>query len=766
MYKDTRYESSEYRMPNQKKYTFEEKQTAEYASKCIDYFYSSHLRNKTSITFNEQQKYNVLRLYLAGNQPQEWYKDWLSGGKAPSNYGIDNFWPTTRRDARKGYMNIDWAVVSLMPKIVSMVLPIIKNIDYNISIDCIDPLSGSEEEDRMVRSYVRTLFGKSLDFIAQQNDIPIQTDDITGTYKELEIIKAEGGFKAEHTLEMTKLIKWIEQISLWDEFLYENLILDFLAVGSVAALEDFDYETRTSKWHYVNPSRIICQSSERNDMGDVDYIGYEDKIRISELEQIFPEVKREEWVGLAKKHIGYESNPENYEQYESFLVPYLRMYWIETNTDKYVEHNTLNGKKILFKKDKQTLLGNGKNIFDHNWRTMFEAKKVIGTDYVWDYGQMKNQSNPTKRNPVFPLKVYKSSYKSITERLIPIMNSLQITWLKYQNAMMTAFPGGIAVDINMISNISDGNKKYPFMDIIKMMFEKGFLPYKLSLTGQYQGGGVSPVQQIPSDLISKLNEYLTIISGCLKFVEDITGLSAVALGSTPSKDQQVGTTELSYSATMNSLKHIVDGCRIIKQGLANVSADRLRIYSEVDPETRKVHESIIGKRGLDMILAAKKQLVQYGAKAIARPQDTMKQLIFDTIEKAYAKYVNKQPGINEGQRIRIVALIEGGMDLSYAGQVIEAWIAQSEKKLIAEAERNSASQGQVQQSLQAQKTQDEMNKLKGDTESEIMIDTNKAKVEGDKEIRVEAEKRKNIKIQSNSEYEKMLLENDDEGRKT
>jgi len=769
MYKDNNYTSSaKYKFPKMYELSLEEKQTPEYCKQMCEWMYSQHLSNHTAITFSEQEKYNILRLFMAGNQPEEWYKSWLSGGKAPSNYGIDNLWSVTRTDAKKGFMNLDWTVISLMPKIMSMIIPLIKNIDYNLSVDVIDPVSGAEEEDKMIKAYVKTLFGDTINTIIQQNGIPVDVEnDLTGTYEELNMIRAEGGFKANHAIELAKLLKWTEDISRWDEHVYENVIIDAITIGVSAALEDFDYERRVSKWEYVNPSKTFCQHVDSRNTNKSDYKGYQDDIRISELMQIFPDVPKEKWIGLAKKYVGYKNNPyyeysnvENDTGYDDYLVPYLRAWWIEVNTDKYVKYKSKYGKERYhdYKRDKETMLKKGESIIDNQWRTCFETKWVIGTEFLWDYGMMKNQAKPNKKRPVIPLHIYRYPYKSIVERLAPIMNQLQIAWLKYQNAMATAFPGGIAVDINMINNIVDGGKRIPFREIIKMLFEKGFLPYKLSLSGQYQGGAVSPVQQIPSDLISKLTEYLNVISGCIKFVEDLTGLSPVALGSTPTKDQQVGTTEMAYSATMNSLKHIVDGCRVIKQDLGTTSAERIRVYIQADSETRKVYESVIGENGVKMIMAAKKREVQYGIKCVARPTDVERQMIFDTIEKSYARYINGQPGINEGQRLRIANLIQGGMDINYAGRILDAWIRRDEKKKDRQHEQNSEVQGRVIQQQKQQEAANEAELLKRKTESDILINSEKAKAEGDQDVRVEREKRKTATLNSNKEFEQLLME--------
>lgn len=776
MYKDSKYSSSSYDLPIET--SWEEKQKPEYSRRMCEFMYSQHLRNMTAISYSEQEKFNQLRLMASGNQPVDWYKSWLSGGRAPSNYGIDNFWTTTRTDVKKGYMNLDWSIISLFPKIISIILSIIKNIDYNLKVDVIDPMSGAEEEDKMIRAYVRTLFGEAIDnAINKPNGLPLPVDEISGTYQELEQIKAEGGFKAAHAVEMAKLLKWTEEHSEWDEHIYENVILDLVTLSSVSVMEDFDYETRTSKWKYVNSGSVICQYSDKKNHDDSDFKGYVDKIRISELMKIFPDVKKDVWIGLAKKFIGYEKNPspmnwETYQTWESFYVPVLHGFWVDVKRNKYIRNKTKDGNERYYKYDrsKNYLLNDKKSVVDNTQRIAFGCKWVIGSkEFMWDYGVLKNQARPNRRKPMLPLHIYRLPYKSLVERITPIMHQLQIAWLKYQNALMTAHPGGIAVDINMINNITDGGKRYPVMKLINMWFEKGFLPYKLSMTGKYEGGSPVPIHNIPSDLIAKLNDYLTVINNIGKFIEELTGFSTVALGSTPTKDQQVGTTELAYSATLNSLKHFADAGRVSKQFLATMSAERIRIYADVDRACRKVYESVIGKSGMDKVMAAKKRMVQYGIKTIARPDKIEKQGIFSDIELSYQNHLKGEAGINMGQKIRLRAMINQGMDILFIGQIMDAWKAQDERKKERKAKEDSQMQGQVlvQHEREKSKSQYEMEKIKAQMED--FINQNKIAREEEKDIKVEKVKQGNDIRNRNKDFEEQLMgqanESTDTGRK-
>jgi hypothetical protein len=391
-------------------------------------------------------------------------------------------------------------------------------------------------------------------------------------------------------------------------------------------------------------------------------------------------------------------------------------------------------------------------------RIVYHAKWVVGEEIIFDHGKMHNQARPNKTRPLLPLYVYLHEYKSITARLSPVMNELQIASLKYQNSMSTATSGGWAIDVAMMDNIVDGEKKYSIPDILRMWQERRVILHQTSVNGVYQGGATVPIQYIPGDIKEEIETYVTIMQNCMKQVEDLTGLSPIALGAAPTADQAVRTTEMAYQSTMNSLKHIVDGCRYIKQMLGTSTAERVRLVMNVDKKVQKAYTSVIGEKGVERILDAKKRQVQYGMKLVARATDLEKQMLLKSVEDSYANKAQGGVGISLGQKLQLVQLMESGSNLKDIARKLRYWEKKEEKRLQEEKERNIQLQGEQLKEQEQIKAQNAQRIQEMTTKAQIAIDNNKGKMELQQIVVKEQEQRKTERIKANAALVKTLTE--------
>lgn len=767
MYIDQQYVKGNYHMPDFENTPKEKKKTAEYNIGVGQWMYHLHMNNKTAIPHSLESYHQLCRLYGEGRQPKEIYE------KTPRKNNSTS--PTELYDRevkRKGIHNQNDKIVSLMPKIKSVVIPDLKSIDFDIQCDAVDPVSGSEEEDKMMRVWMRSHYGGVLDQIAVQAGLPITNDEIFPEDSEdLRQLRMDGMFKPEHAIEVEEVIKHVFRLSKWDEDLSERFSNEALDTGYICGYSDYDYEEKSEKIYFAYPEDTIKQHSKSRMFDDSDFEGVCIDYSISTLRQIFPEVPLNEWVSLAGKYQGYNGNPtitnistrnsliEDTSQLNEYNIPVLVYQWIDVEKQEKVKYTTKKGRKVIADKDRTIdALHTKENLFTHRRRVKYGCKWIIGTGLAWDYGPFQNQPHKGSR-PLSSVFVYRFPYEPLTQRLIPMMDDLQFAWLKYNDAMAKAFPGGIAIDISMINNISDSKnhgRKLDYIEVIKMMFNMGVLPYMPNPINVHGGGQGLPVMELPSTVLKSLTEYLNIINQIILMVETVTGLSPVALGGTPTADQAVKNTQLAYSATLKSLRHIIDGKSRFKQAISEYVAERMRILLEVDEQTRKLYESIIGVEGVYLISLAKKREAQYGIKMIARPTDEERQAVIEQANLSYQAHQQGQPGLNEGQRTRIIFMVSGGSNLKMVSRYMDMWIRKDKKEKEAEKVRMIQAQSEEIQKQELVKQQGEAQK----NQMEFQKESGMSKIDTDNKIReitVEKElERRNDIAKRNAEYKQQL----------
>jgi len=772
MYRDEKYVNGTFLMPDFENTPFEEKKKKEFCISVGKWLYHLHLNDKTAIPASLEPLFQLARLYGEGKQPKEIYE------KTPnksSSTGTTNYFD--REVRRKGLANQNDRIVSLMPKIKSIIIPMLKNIDFDVRCDAVDPVSGSEEEDKMMRVWMRSHLGGVLDEIALRAGLPITNDEIfPEDSNDLKQLRMEGMFKPEHTIEVEEIIKHILNISKWDEELSEKFSNEALDTGYICGYCDYDYEDKSEKIHFSYPEDTIKQYSKSRMYADSDFEGVIIDYPISILRLILPDVSLTEWMNLAKKFQGYKGNQniadfnrwsDTYSGYGSpwdeFNVPVFCYNWTDVEKQEKVKYTTKKGKKVISDKDRTIeSLHTKDNLFTHRRRLKMGCKWILCTDLAWDYGPYPNQPHKMTR-PLSSVFIYRFPYESLTIRCMPLMDDLQFAWKKYNDAMAKAFPGAVAIDISMLNNISDNKspgRKLDWTENIKNMYNTGilaFMPNPINVHVTASGGGI-PIHEIPSTVLKALSEYLSVINQIVLLFETFTGFSPVFLGGTPTDKQAVKNTELSYNSTLKSLQHVVDGKGLFKQAAAEYCAERMRIILEIDEDARKVYESIIGVEGVSLIRMAKKRGAQYGFKMAARPSDQDKQAVIEQATLSYQAHQQGQPGLNEGQRTRIIFMVNSGVNLGNVSRYMDMWIRKDRKeKEIAqirmvqaqsqEVQKQDQTRGAIKEAEDKRAYQDKVNFDKIETDNNI------------REIVVQKDWERKIKqAERNAQYKQSLKE--------
>ena len=482
------YSKKDYPFPNRDVST-EEKSKPEYALSVGECLYSKYLRNKGGITHNYSTFFRELREYGRGVQDTNKYKNFLSGATTDSQNvtDVDGSWTRNREYERKGWMNVLWDILSPAPKIRNMIHGIFDDIDFDVMVDAIDADSGAEAEEEKWRLWATTRpsIRGALDRMKTQAGLPVTTPDfIPESLDELEMYEKAGGFKQAYAMALEKLIRHTDDVSDWGN-LKRKLIDDMIDFNICGAKADYNDDETKIKWRYVDPADAVIQYSKYEDFNDSEYAGEMKDVTISELRRKLQRegYKEKDIKDIAEKSCGYLDNPgssewKNYDgtedngsyKYDHFKTCVFTYEWIDHDTEKKIKYTNKFGKtRWLPYEGKKP--GNREKVVTTSKKTLYQGTLVLGTEVVYDYGAVHYQPRPVPRKVELTYKFFKMEGKSLTAILLPILDNIQIGWLKYQNALNTIFEEGYAVDFRLLQNISDGKKK--FSEAIKMWNETG-----------------------------------------------------------------------------------------------------------------------------------------------------------------------------------------------------------------------------------------------------------------------------------------------------
>ena len=725
----------------------EEKHKPEYCKSCAEAIYSRHIKGRTGVTYSYTSLFGDLRAYGLGLQSEDKYKRWLNSSysdKTSDGSDIDGAWTSNREYDRKGWANMVWDIVSPAGKIRAMIKGLFDEIDFDVMADAIDADSGAEEEDRkwrlwaMTRAEIRT----NLDRMKMKAGIPLDRPQFTpSSIEELEMFQAAGGFKVGYAMAMEKLLKHTADISNWDD-LKDKILEDLIDLNVAFAKEEFDEDSDKSKWRYVDPEDMVIQYSKYEDFRDAEYAGEFKEMKLSALKQkmLQAEYSEEDIKTIAQDYMGLLGNPsqskwDDYNtesasgiwRYDNFNVVVFNTEWIDSDKTKKIKYVNKYGKTRFLDYEEGKKPTKKEELVASSKGTLYGCTWIVGTKVAFDHGPVYWQPKPSLKTVELTYRGVKIPGKSLTQTLTPIYDDIQKGWLQYQNACAVAFNDGYVIDWGMIQNISDGDKKFSPLEVIKMFKETSIMPFRSTPVGQayYRGGATVPIQKVQGGMGESLNQAVMRLQIQFKLVEDLTGLSPVSLGSSPDPNAPVQTTERSLQSTHNALKPMIRGIFKLKDMLARSSSIKIQQLCKWDEQARKEYEKVIGESDVMALVEAKDSSVEYGIKLEARPTSIDKTDMLRAAEIALQPGRDGVPGISYDDYLYVKERINAGGNL----KEIRFYLAFAKKKASNEAFQKQ--QALIQQQTEGNKQMKEMEVQKDmmtkklDVEGQIAIDNNK-----------------------------------------
>lgn len=717
------------------------KKQAEYHRQNSQFIYSLFTRNRCAWGNASYSRFDELRSYSMGEQSTDRYKKWLSNDLSTgesSTVAVDSFdsTPLSRVAKKEGWYNMMFDNISPAPTILNALHGQFDKMDFDLYVNVIDQESKDLEESE---AYLKYFEGQNLEW---QNEyklkagIPIDEN----TYypkspQEFEMYKAQGGFKLGVARSMQKLCRYSFDISKWDTVTRKRVVDDLICIRYGAVRDYFDSEDNKFKTKWIDPARLVIQFSNEHDYCDSEYAGYFSYWTISNLKLKLPDVDEEKWLQLAKGASGTYGNPDGdwskysvldpttgVYGYDGFKVPVFETEWIDTDIKKRKYYKDRYGRKQV--KDlafdeagKDTPKKEIKNV---SIRLVRQCNWVIGTDYCFDYGVVKMASRVNYSKPQLTFHVEQLLQPAIMERLVPILDQIEINFLRYQNSLAKMVENGYAINTSMLGNVTLGGQKLKPAEVIKLFKQTGFFLYQYSAgTGLYTGGAALPITAIDGGMKNRVEETLRTLDMWMGTIKTMTGLDVVALSSMPvAADSKEGQGE-QVQITLDVLKPILDATAEIKESAGSSIMRRIQIGVRKSDIIKKAYAGVISKSDMETLVRMEGSGVQYGLSLKSRPDRIAKATFQKWIDIALQNTREQRPGIELHDAIRFKSLLDNGADIGELEQQLGYTIVKNKEEAQANSEKMIGLQGEENRKSEQEKIQGELVKIKAEAEAKI-----------------------------------------------
>jgi len=703
---------------------------------------SHYYRGRTGITFDLRSKFELFRSYSEGRQSSTQYKNIFLGNQEGD-------------EKREGWMNVNFDdIFSPAPSIVQKIQGIFQSTEHDVQVEDTGIKAGATRETKKESLWFDKIYEKELGQINQLLGTETEQKVLPETREELELFATLGGFKLSYETFMEQLIdiSFYESNNKW---IKDKLIKDFIDLNIAATMDVVNTDTQRVTQQYVDVADLIIDYSKTNDFQNSNFAALPEYLTINELRKK---------TGLDEDYLkqtailyrGYLGNPQFWNDgygimnsdgtfpYGGWKVPVLYSTWKSLNRTYKIKKTRANGTGTAFYDGK----------FGKYWDTEFkkttitdievvyQCRWVIGTDIVFDDGMMTDIVREGKTAKL-PFHVYKLPGKSMMEAMIPVLDDIEKIRLRYQNAVAMCPPPGLAIEWGAMENITVGNKtKADPYKMVNFWRQTGSVAYRRT---DLAGGSPSPmpISPLPNGMGTIMVDTIQGLNMAFQQLSQVSGIDPVTLsleqGSGTSATQQ----KLSLASTNNCLKPIYNGYIYIKESYAKSFAYRAQLICKYNEDPTRGYNGVIGDVGVKAIATAgDKDVIQFGIKIQARPNEEEKKTILDAANESMRAGKNGMPGITLADYLFVSQLVRtaSGMKYAYAYLNYREQVAQAKSMEIAKA--NSQSNGQIQIDADNNKTQNEIALDTAKTKNQIQLEYFKAlfqtEVNADK-IRKDAE---------------------------
>jgi hypothetical protein len=454
-----------------------------------------------------------------------------------------------------------------------------------------------------------------------------------------------------------------------------------------------------------------------------------------------PDVDETEWLALAKSCQGNYGNPSSgwesrYSQldpstqvygYDGFKVPIFEAEWIDIDGKKRKYFNDRYGRPQV--KDLEYTDKEKSGVKKLSIRLVRHCTWVIGTDYSYEWGVVKMASRKNYSKPQLTFHVEQLLQPSIMERLVPILDQIEITFLRYQNSLAKMVENGYAINTSMLGNVTLGGGKLTEAQVIKLFKQSGFFLYQYSAgTGLYTGGAALPITPIEGGMKKRVEETMQTFTMWFGAIKSFLGIDLVALANTPVASDTAEIKQEQVQVTLDVAKPILDAVTEVKESCGESLMRRIQIGVKNDDSIRKAYAGVISKADMEALVRMASEGTQYGLKLKARPDRKAKLRFEKWVEMALQNTREQRPGINVNEAMKFGALMDAGVDMDELIQMFDYAVIKNGEQAQANSERMIAAQGEQQRQTDGQKGQLELAKIKAEAEAKIAEETVRGQV--------------------------------------
>jgi hypothetical protein len=552
--------------------------------------------------YGQWRDFHRLRLYARGEQSVAKYKNELAV------------------DGDLSYLNLDWTPVPIIPKFIDIVVNGMSDRLFKVKAYAQDAMSQEKRsayqdmiEGQMVaKPILQTIMDKTgaNPFVTEPEELP-NNDEELALYMQL-------NYKPAIEIAEETAINTIFDANHYDD-IRKQLDYDMTVLGVAMAKHEF-LKGDGVKLSYVDPANVVYSYTESPYFKDCFYWGEIKTVPIIDLKKIDPSLTNEDLEEISK----YSQSWWDYYNVAQFYQNDI--FYRDTATLMYFNYKTT--KEIVYKK-KVSDSGNVKMVekddtfnppaemmqegkFERVSKTIdvwYEGVMVMGTNFLLKWEMSKNMVRPKSATqhamPNYVAcapRMYKGVIESLTRRMIPFADLIQITHLKLQQVISRVVPDGVFIDADGLNEVDLGTgQAYNPEDALRLYFQTGsVIGRSFTQDGDYNNARVPITQLTANSGAAKTQMLLGNYNHYLNQIRQVTGLNEARDASIPDPNSLVGLQKLAALNSNTATRHILDSSLYMYRTMAECLTYRVADILEYS-DFREEFTNQIGKYNINIL---------------------------------------------------------------------------------------------------------------------------------------------------------------------
>lgn len=519
--------------------------------------------------------FHRIRLYARGEQSIAKYKEQF------------------QVDGDMSHINLDWTPVPIIPKFVDIVVNGMNDRLFQVKAYAQDAMS-AEKRSKFQEMVEADMVAK--DFLTQVKEesgidaFNVPSQDLPANEQELNLYM-QLKYKPAIEIAEEEAINTILDVNHYND-IRKRVDYDITTIGLGMVKHSFVPGTGVSV-EYVDPANMVYSYTESPTFDDCFYFGEVKQVPITELIKIKPNITNEELAEIQQLGTAWYNYYGALRPYRSDLFnrDVVTLMYFNYKTDKtYIykkKYNENGGNKVIQKDESFNPPEGTEERFERIEKRIdvwYEGVMVMGSPYLLKWELAKNMVRPKSASQyalpqyiaVAP-RMYKGVIESLTRRMIPFADLIQLTHLKLQQVLQRVVPDGVFIDADGINEVDLGTgAAYNPEDALRLYFQTGsVIGRSMTVDGDINRGRI-PIQELNTNsgqgkitaLINAYNQYLSMI-------RDVTGLNEARDASTPNPDALVGVQKLAALNSNTATRHILEGSLFITRRLSEALSCRV-----------------------------------------------------------------------------------------------------------------------------------------------------------------------------------------------